>query len=316
MLRFILQRFGYLVLTLWVIATATFFLMNTLPGDPVQTGTKLLPEQVAQNLRAKWGLDKPVIVRYGIYFKNLLHGNLGESMKTVGVTANQIIKERFPVSARLGLQAILTGLIIGLVLGILAAFKRNTWVDYLVIFIAIMGVSVPSFVLAALLQRFLGGHFIFPIIGWPSDNVWFSGWEYTILPTLALSFWSIATYSRYMRTSVLEVINSDYILTAKAKGLSNFQIIRNHILRNSITPIISIFAPSLAAVVTGSFVIETIFCLPGLGMYFVQSIAGRDFIMIMATTIFFSFLFILSIVLMDIVYGLIDPRIRTTETPK
>lgn len=311
MARYILKRLGYLVLTLWVIITATFFLMNTLPGDPVQTGTKLLPEEVANNLRARWGLDKPVTERYVIYLKNLLHGNLGESMISPGVTANQIIKTKIPVSARLGLQAIAFGLIVGLILGIIAALNRNSWVDYSVIFIAIVGVSVPSFVLAALLQKTLGGK-IFPIIGWPSENVWLSGFKYTVLPTLAASFGSIATYSRFMRTSVLDTLSNDYILTAKSKGLSKTAVILRHTLRNSITPIITILAPQIADIVTGSFVIERIFCMPGLGMYFVESINGRDFTMIMATTILFSFFFIVSIVIMDILYGIIDPRVRIT----
>lgn len=311
MARYILKRLGYLVLTMWVITTATFFLMNTLPGDPIQTGTKLLPPAVEANLKAKWGLDKPVTERYFIYLNNMLHGNLGESMKNPGLTANQIIKEKFPASARLGLQAIFFGLIVGLLLGVIAAFNRNTWIDYFVIFIALVGVSVPSFVLAALLQKSLGGKFL-PIIGWPSQNVWFSGFKYTVLPTLAAAFGSIATYSRFMRTSVLDVLNNDYIQTAKAKGLSKISIINKHILRNSITPIITIFAPQLAGIVTGSFVIERIFCIPGLGLYYVDSINGRDFTMIMATTIFFSFLFIVSMVLMDILYAVVDPRIRIT----
>lgn len=311
MARYILKRLGYLVLTMWVIITATFFLMNTLPGDPVQTGTKLLPQAVADNIRAKWGLNKPVVERYIIYLNNLLHGNLGESMTKPGVTANEIISTKFPVSARLGLQAIIFGLLVGLFLGIIAALKRNTWIDYLVILIAILGVSVPSFVLAALLQKTLGGT-IFPIIGWPSENVWLSGFEYTVLPTLAASLGSIATYSRFMRTSVLDVLNNDYILTAKSKGLSRTAVILKHTLRNSITPIITILAPQIAGIVTGSFIIERIFCIPGLGMYYVESINGRDFTMIMATTVFFSFFFIVSIVVMDILYGIVDPRVRLT----
>ncbi|WP_027629737.1 ABC transporter permease [Ruminiclostridium cellobioparum] len=309
--RYILKRLGYLLVTMWIIITATFFLMNTLPGDPVQTGTKLLPEAVAQNLRVKWGFDKPVTHRYVIYLNNLLHGDFGESMKTPGLTANAIIRDKFPASARLGLQAITFGLLVGLILGIIAAFKRNTWIDYTVIFIAIAGISIPSFVLAALLQKVIGGSLL-PIIGWPSTNVWLSGFEYTILPTLAASFGSIATYSRFMRTSVLEVLNNDYILTAKAKGLSRREIVQKHVLRNSLIPIITIFAPQMAGIVTGSFVIERIFCIPGLGMYYVESINGRDFPMIMATTIFFSFFFIISIVLMDILYGIIDPRVRVS----
>lgn len=311
MVKYILRKLVYMIITLWIILTATFFLMNTLPGDPVQSGTKILPPAVAENIKVKWGLDKPVGERYVLYLKNVvLHGQFGESYKTPGVTANQIIKERFPASARLGIQAVAFGLVIGLILGIVAALKRNSWADYLTIFIAIVGVSVPSFVFAALLQKGLGGSF-FPIVGWAEAGMNpAEGLRYTILPTLSLAIGSVATYSRFMRSSVLDVMNNDYILTAKAKGLSSGQIVRRHVLKNSITPIISIVAPQLAGIVTGSFVIERIFSIPGLGRYFVDSVNGRDYPVIMATTVFFSFLFIASIVIVDILYAFIDPRVR------
>lgn len=311
MAKYILKKIVYMIVTLWVILTATFFLMNTLPGDPVQSGTKVLPPAVAENLKVKWGLDKPVGERYVIYLKNIvLHGDFGESYKTPGLSANQIIGERFPASARLGVQAVVLGLLLGLILGIIAALKRNSWIDFVTIFIAIVGVSVPNFVFAALLQKGLGGDF-FPIVGWakPGMNV-LESFRYTLLPTLAIAIGGVATYSRFMRSSVLDVMSNDYILTAKAKGLSNWQIIRRHVFKNSITPIISIVAPQVAGIVTGSFVIERIFSIPGLGRYFVDSVNGRDYPLIMATTVFFSFLFIASIVLMDILYTLVDPRVR------
>lgn len=310
MLKFIAKKLGYMLLTLWVVTTATFFLMNTLPGDPIQSGMKVLPEAVAQNIRVKWGLDKPLGVRYVTYLNQLIHGNLGESYKTPGLTANQIIAERFPASARLGLQAVGVGLILGLVLGIIAAFHRNTWIDFATIFIAIVGVSIPSFVFASLLQKSLGGAF-FPIVGWVRPGMGFVDiFRSTALPTAAAAIGGLATYSRFMRSSVLDVRSNDYILTARAKGLSDIQIIFKHVLRNSITPIISIVAPQIAGIVTGSFVIERIFSIPGLGRYFVDSVNGRDYPMIMATTIFFSFIFIVSIIIMDILYALVDPRVR------
>lgn len=310
MLKFILKKIGYMLLTLWVVITATFFLMNTLPGDPVQSNMKVLPAAVAENIKVKWGLDKPIGVRYVTYLKNLLQGNLGESYKTPGRTANQIIAERFPASARLGLQAVVTGLVFGLILGVIAAFHRNSWIDFVTIFIAIVGVSIPSFVFASLLQKSLGGDF-FPIVGWARPGMGLVDiFRNTALPTAAAAIGGLATYSRFMRSSVLDVMSNDYILTARAKGLSEWQIIRKHILRNSITPIISIVAPQVAGIVTGSFVIERIFSIPGLGRYFVDSVNGRDYPMIMATTFFFSFIFILSIVIMDILYALVDPRIR------
>ena len=296
--------------------TATFFLMNTLPGDPVQSGTKMLPEAVAQNLEEKWGLDKPVGERYVIYMKNFIKGDFGESYTTVGLTANEVISERLPASIQLGLQAVGLGLILGLLLGIVAAFHRNSWIDFIAIFVAIVGVSVPSFVFAALLQLNLGGGF-FEITGWaaPSEGLT-AVFKMTFLPTLAAAIGSIATYSRFMRSSVLDVISNDYILTAKAKGLSKGEIIRRHVLRNSMTPIISIVAPQLAGIFTGSFVIERIFSIPGLGRYYVDSVNGRDFPMIMATTVFFSIIFILSIVLMDILYAVVDPRVRKSLMEK
>lgn len=310
MLKYIAKKLLYMIVTLWVIMTVTFFLMNTLPGDPVQSGTKMLPDAVAKNLEAKWGLDKPIGERYVVYVKNFLKGDFGESYQTVGLSANQVIEERLPASIQLGLQAILVGVTLGLILGIVAAFHRNTWIDGVTIFLAIVCVSIPSFVFAALLQKGCGGGF-FATIGWafPSEG-FMKVFRYTFLPTMAAAIGSIATYSRFMRSSVLEVMNNDYILTAKAKGLSRGEIIRRHVLRNSITPIISIVAPQIAGIVTGSFVIERIFTIPGLGRYFVDSVNGRDYPMIMATTVFFSAIFIVSVVAMDIMYALADPRVR------
>ena len=307
--KYIFKRLIFLVLTLWVVITLTFFLMNSLPGDALQTSTKLLPPEVEHNLRVKWGLDKPIGERYVIYMKNLLSGNLGESMQTPGLTANEIFEDRFPVSARLAVQAALLAITIGLIFGIISAFNRNTPIDYFVIFIAIVGVSVPSFVYAALLQKYLSGNLL-PIIGWPMKDLWTSGFKYTILPTLALSFGGIATFSRFMRNSVLEVKNQDYILTAEAKGASKFRIIRKHIIRNSLIPIITLSGPYFAALLTGSFIIERIFVIPGLGEYFIESINGRDYNMIMAMTALYSFFFIFSLLFVDVIYALVDPKVK------
>lgn len=315
MVKFILKRAAYMILTLWVIITITFFLMNTLPGNPIEAGAKRLPEQVRINMMHKWGLDMPVQKRYVIYLKNLLKGDLGESITTPGLSAKSIIHDKFPASARLGLQTVFFGLTIGLIFGILAAFKRNTWVDYLVMVTAIVGVSVPSFVVASLIQKFLGGKYL-PIIGWPSENVWFSGFKYTILPTIALSFGNVAIFARYMRTSVLDVMGQDFILSAESKGVSRIGIVWRHVLRNSLIPIITILGPQIAGIITGSFVIERIFSIPGLGQYFVESITGRDYTMIMATTLFFSFLFIVALLAVDILYVLVDPRIKIIDSRK
>ena len=310
MVKYILKKIVYMIVTLWIILTATFFLMYTMPGDPTQASSKVLPEAVQENLKAKWGLDKPVTEQYVIYLKNLFQGNMGESYTTPGLTANTVIGERFPASLRLGIQAVVVGLVLGIILGVLAAFNRGKWIDFVTIFIAILGVSIPSFVFAALLQKYVAGGY-FPIVGWSTSGMGIAGiFQYTALPTLSAAISGIATYSRYMRSSVLDVLGSDYILLAKSKGLSRFQIIRRHILRKAITPIISIVAPHVALIVTGSFVIERIFSVPGLGRYYVDSVNGRDYPMILATTLFFSMIFIVCMVGMDILYAIVDPRVR------
>lgn len=310
MIKYILKKIGYMIVTLWIILTVTFFLMYSMPGDPTQASMKVLPEAVANNLKAKWGLDKPIGQQYLIYLNNLLHGELGESYTTPGMTANTIIAQRFPASLQLGLQAVTVGLILGIILGILAAFNRGKWIDFITIFIAIIGVSIPSFVFAAILQKYAAGGY-FPIVGWISSEAGLPEiFQFTALPTIAAAISGLATYSRFMRSSVLDVLSNDYILLAKSKGLSKFQIIRRHVMRNAITPIISIVAPQVAGIVTGSFVIERMFSIPGLGRYYVESVNGRDYPMILATTVFFSFIFIFCMVIMDILYAVVDPRVR------
>ena len=317
MVRYISKRLGYMVLTLWVIVTITFFLMNSMPGNPITSQVKQLPPQVRESLMAEYGLDKPVSERYVMYVKNLLKGNMGDSFVTPGISANKYIHDRFPNSARIGLQAVFVGLAIGLTLGIIAGFKRNTGVDYFVIFIAILGVSIPSFVVAALLQKGLGGKAGLPIAGWYSQGDGFLNTiKFTILPTMALSFSSIATYARYMKTSVLDVISQDYIITAQAKGVSKVSIAWKHIIRNAILPIVTILGPQIASIITGSFVIERIFAIPGLGNAMIDSISAKDYNMIMGFTIFYSFLYIVSLLVVDILYTLIDPRIRLSGSKK
>lgn len=317
MFKYISKRIGYMLLTLWVVITVTFFLMNAMPGDPISSQTKQLPPQIRQTIRAQYGLDKPVGERYVVYLKNLASGNMGDSFVNPGISANKYIQERFPNSARIGLQAVVFGLTIGLVLGIIAAFKRNTAVDYMVIFIAILGVSIPSFVMAALLQKYVGGKAGLPIAGWYSrGDEFLATIKFTLLPTVALSFSSIATYARYMKTSVLDVINQDYIITAQAKGVSRISIAWKHVIRNAILPIVTILGPQIAAVITGSFVIERIFAIPGLGNAMIDFIAAKDYNMIMGLTIFYSFLYIVSLLLVDILYTFIDPRIRLSGGKK
>ena len=305
MLKFIAKRIGYMFLTLFIVTTITFMLIRAIPGDPLASMARKLPEQTKINYYAKYGLDKPVIVQYGVFLKNMvLHGDLGESLTYPGRQVTDTIKKYAPVSGRLGIQAITMGFTIGILMGILAAFNRNKWPDYLVMFVAILGVSVPSFVIASLLQYFFSVKWqILPTIGW-------GAFKYTILPSIALSFGSIAKYARYMRANCLDIIGQDYILTAKAKGVSKISLVVKHVIRNAILPAITLLGPQIAMIFVGSFVIESIFSIPGLGSYFVSSISNRDYTMIMGQTVFISFLFVSSLVVVDILYGVIDPRIR------
>lgn len=309
MLKFIFKRLGYMLVTLFIVSTITFMLIHSIPGDPLASMARNLPEQVKANYYAKYGLDQPVIVQYGKFMKNLvLHGDLGESLTYPGRTVTETIKTYAPVSGRIGLQAIFIGFVIGIILGIIAAFNRNKWPDFLVMFVAILGISVPSFVLASFFQyQFTVKNMWFPTTGYEP------GWEglkYTVLPTIAMSFRPIATYARYMRANCLDVIGQDYILTAKAKGVSKLALVWKHVIRNAILPAITLLGPQIAMIFVGSFVIESIFSIPGLGKYFVTSVSDRDYSMVMGQTIFMAALFIFSLVIVDILYGLIDPRIR------
>ncbi|MCF6462960.1 ABC transporter permease [Clostridium sp. Cult1] len=306
--RYILKRIGYMFLTLFIITTITFFLMHSIPGDPLAHMAKNLPEQVKENYYKKYGLDQPVTTQYGKFIKNLVtEGSLGESLRYPGRSVTETVLNNSKISGRIGLQAILLGITIGITLGVIAALFRNKWPDYLVMFIAILGVTVPAFIIAALLQyTFTVKLKVLPTTGWGK-------FEHTILPTIALAFSSIATYARYMRSNVLEVINQDYILTAQAKGVGTFSLIVKHVLRNAILPAITILGPQIAGIFTGSFVIERIFGIPGLGSYYITSINDRDYTMIIGTTIFYAAIFVVAQLLTDILYGIVDPRIRVSN---
>ncbi|WP_461613193.1 ABC transporter permease [Clostridium sp. Marseille-QA1073] len=309
MLKFTLKRFGYMLVTLFISITITFMLIHAIPGDPLASMARNLPPQIRANYYAKYGLDQPVIVQYGKFISNLvLHGDMGESLAYAGRSVGKTIASYAPISARIGGQAIALGFTIGVILGILAAFKRGKWPDYLVMFIAILGISVPSFVIASLLQFGFTVHWmVLPSTGWGE-------FKHTILPTIALSFGSIATYARYMRANCLDVIGQDYILTAKAKGVSKLSLVFKHVIRNAILPAITLLGPQIANIFIGSFVVESIFAIPGLGQYFVSAISDRDYSMIMGQTILVSALFIVALFVVDIVYGLVDPRIRVSNS--
>lgn len=308
MLKYILKRILYMIFTLWVVITITFFLMHAMPGDPLSSLARNLPEQIKANYYAKYGLNKSVPAQYGIFLKNICHGDFGQSLKYPGRSVTGTISKHAPISARLGAQALVIGVVIGIVLGIVAAFKRNKWPDHVVMFIAILGVCLPSFVLAALLQYTFSVKFeLLPTAGWGAG-------KHTVLPTIALCFGSIATYARYMRSSVLDVINQDYILTAKSKGVSTGSLVWKHIIKNAIIPAVTILPPQIAGIFGGSFVIENIFAIPGLGSNLVDSINNRDFSMIMGLTIFYCALYIVSLLIVDILYGIVDPRMRASTS--
>lgn len=302
MLKYVLKRLGYMFLSLFIIITITFFLMKLMPGSPFND-EKLNDEQ-KQILNEKYGLNDPVPVQYASYLKNVVTGDFGNSFQYDNQPVWDLIKPRLLPSLEMGLIAMVIGVILGLILGVIAAVRQNTWADYTATVISVIAVSVPSFVLAVLLQYVFSVRLQwFPVAGW-------EGISTAVLPSLALSAAVLATVARYIRAEMIEVLSSDYILLARAKGNSTMRVLFGHALRNALIPVITIIVPMLASILTGTLTIENIFGVPGLGDQFVRSITTNDFPVIMATTILFSTLFIVSIFLVDILYGVIDPRIR------
>lgn len=306
MIRYILKRLGYSLITLWVIITLTFILMHLLPGKPF-TGQKPIPPAIEANLNHKYGLDQPLYIQYFKYIGNLLKGDLGTSMFQ-NRSVNDIIASNFPVSASLGIRALIFAITAGLLLGIIASiYHGKTW-DYLTMFIAVLGVSVPSFIIGGIIQYIFGvkPFRILPVAGW-------NGFKYTIMPSFALGLGTLAIMARMMRTSMLDVLSQDYIKTAKAKGLSRTAIIWRHTIRNAILPVVTILGPLIAGITTGTFVVENIFGIPGLGKHFVNSVNQNDYTLIMGLTLFYAIILITMNLIVDIAYGFIDPRIRLVK---
>lgn len=302
-MAYIIKRFFVSLLTLFIIMTITFFLMHLIPGGPF-TGDKVLPANILHNLEVKFGLNEPVGVQYVAYMKNALHGDLGVSVQQRGVAITQLIGEKFPVSARLGLVAVAFAVIVGTILGIIAAFKNGKGADHTVMVIATLGTSIPSFVVATINMIVFGVSLkVLPTYGLTSPSSY-------ILPAFALSLFPLSFISRLMRSSMIEVISQEYIKTARAKGLPEGKVIFKHALKNAILPVVTYLGPLMASVLTGSFVIEKVFTIPGLGAFFVQSIDNRDYSMILGTTIFFGAFLIGMNFLVDILYTLVDPRIK------
>ncbi|MBA5849893.1 ABC transporter permease [Clostridium sp. cel8] len=303
MLKYILKRLVYSAITIWIVITITFFLMHLIPGGPFDDAKKL-PPQIKANLEQKFGLDKPLSEQYSTYLSNIVHGDLGPSMRYEGKTVNQVISESFPASAKVGTLAILFALILGLIMGIVAALNQGKWQDNIAMLISTLGVTVPNFVMATFFMYFFSVKLgWFPTIGLDSPKSY-------VLPAIALGAYSMSFIARLSRSSLLEVIRQDYIKVAKAKGLSRSKVIYKHALKNSLIPIVTYIGPLFAGILTGSFVIENIFGIPGLGREFVQSIYNRDYTTILGVTIFYSAFLILCNLVVDILYVIIDPRIK------
>lgn len=291
-------------ITLFLIATASFFLMQTLPGSPIASYSKLNDTQKAI-VEKKYGIDKPKPVQYAIYMKNLAKGDLGTSFAFKGKSVNDLLASRLKPSLILGAQAMVFGTLVGILLGMLAALKQNTFWDYGSTFFAILGISIPSFVFASLLQYWIASEWHLLPVG-----LWNDGWKSSVLPSLALAMGPLALSARFIRTEMIEVLSSDYITLAKAKGANGFEIAFKHAFRNALIPLITVLGPLAAGLVTGSLVVEKIFAIPGIGEQFVSSIMVNDHATIMGTTLLFSIFLIVVIFIVDILYGVIDPRIR------
>lgn len=315
--KYITRRFFEMIITLFLIGTATFFLLGAIPGTAIDKKIQKLPEATKQVVIEKYGYDKPIVERYFITLKNyIVNQEFGESIVRAGDTVSSIVKAKMPVSARLGIQQILVGVTLGLLLGIIAAMNRGKIVDYIILVGAMLFASVPPLVLSLLLQKYMakGAIFNLPIIGWPKgDELLFGGWKYTILPTLGGAGTYLAYYTRLMKTSMLDSINQEYTLTARSKGLSEFAIVRKHVFRNSFIPIITVLPVAISGVISGSFFIERVFAIPGAGQYFIQATTDRDVPILMGLTLLYAAIYIIAIFISDILYTVVDPRIRLVK---
>ncbi len=308
MLAYTLKRLLAGVVTVWFIATATFIAMHSVPGDPLMND-KAVTAEIRANLEKKYGLDKSGPEQYLIFMSNMLNGDFGISFTQQNRKVNDIIRDHFPVSATLGLLAVFFAAVGGIIWGALTAIYRNRLPDIIIMFLVILGISVPSFVFAALGQLSLVkinqllGSSVIPVAGWGTFG-------HMLVPALVLGLGTMALLTRLMRSSMLEVVNEDYIKTAKAKGLSPMRIFFKHQLRNAILPVLTVLGPQIAAITTGGFVVELVFAIPGLGRYFVQAVQQLDYTVIMGTTVFYGAFLVFMVILVDIIYGFVDPRVR------
>ncbi|RLQ94311.1 ABC transporter permease [Falsibacillus albus] len=309
MTTYLLKRLLAMIVTLWLIITLTFFLMHSIPGSPFNE-ERNTSEAVQQNLNSFYHLDEPLPVQYMLYMKSVVTLDFGPSIKKSSQSVNELLGRGFPVSFELGFDTLIIAIISGIALGVVAALKHNGVIDYLAMTIAVLGISVPNFVMATLLIQEVAVNWgILPVATWTS-------WKHMVLPILALATGPMAIIARLTRSSMLEVLTQDYIKTAKAKGLSPMKIVIKHALRNALLPVVTLLGSLTAGILTGTFVIEKIFAIPGMGKYFVESINQRDYPVIMGTTVFYSALLIFMLFLVDMAYGILDPRIKLSKEGK
>jgi len=290
-----------MVITLFFVVTITFFLMRSIPGNPLGEMVLRLKPEARENFERIYGLDKPLHIQYLKYLQNLAKFDLGQSLRYPGKSVNSLIAGKSPVSFRVGLIALIGGTLLGVALGMVAALFKNKWPDYIVMFLAVIGIALPAFVTAVLMRHFLVS---LPVRGLDSIQAY-------IIPVVALSFGTIATYARYIKASMLDTMNQDYIMTAQSKGVSNFDIVRKHALRNAVLPSMAMLAARFSIIFTGNFVIERMFDIPGLGGYFVDSLFNNDYTMIMGLIVYMCAIFLVTQLVLDIAYMIVDPRIRT-----
>lgn len=308
MFYFAVRRLGSAIPTLFIIITIAFFMMRLAPGGPFDREKQLPPEIEANILRA-YDLDKPIHEQYFIYLKNILGGDFGPSYKYLDFTVNDLIAAGFPVSLRLGLTAIVVAVLVGVAAGTFSALNQNSRFDYLVMALAMTGIAIPNFVMAPLLALIFGVYFSFlPVAGWGGGAL-----QYQVLPVITLALPQIAYIARLTRGSMIETMNSNFIRTARAKGLAEKIVVVRHALKGGLLPVVSYLGPATAAVITGSVVIESIFDVPGIGRYFVTGALNRDYPVVMGVVIFYAVLIIILNLIVDLVYGFLDPRVKVEK---
>jgi len=306
LIGYTLKRLAWGIPVLWLVATATFVLMHVIPGGPFDQ-EKSLPPEIRANVDSKYHLDRPVLTQYVFYLGDLLRGDFGPSYKYLGRNVNDMIRETFPVSMQLGLWAVLISILLGVGAGILAAARPLSWMDHAAMFLATAGISVPSFVIGTFLILIFSYRLhLFPAALW-------EGWRYSVLPAVTLALLPAAYIARLTRSSMLEVLNKDFIRTVRAKGFGERRVLFKHALKNSITPVVSFLGPLTATLVTGSFVVEFIFSVPGMGRYFITAVTNRDYPLIMGVTLIYAVLIVAANIVVDLVYIWLDPRMRIRD---